>query len=137
VLYSYYCSIFNGAKLIVKFGSMLKMVRNPRLLSLFFVAMGLLMAFQCDKYTPSQCLNAKISSFQNDCCASGASVKEYTFQQESVFVFDQGPCGADFASYVLTSNCDTLGFLGGFAGNTVINGEEFSNAVLVGTVWSN
>jgi len=46
-------------------------------------------------------------------------------------------CGGDLASYVLSENCDTLGFLGGIAGNTIINGEPFSNAEFRGMVWSN
>jgi hypothetical protein len=122
---------------MINFGYMSRKLYYPRLFSLFFVLALILMAFQCDKHTFSQCINSKISAFQNECCDQGARVDEYTFQQEQVFVFNMGTCGADFPSYVLTSNCDTLGFLGGIAGNTMINGEDFSNASWVGTVWSN
>jgi hypothetical protein len=38
-------------------------------------------------------------------------------------------------SEVYDSNCNSLGFLGGIAGNAKINGEEFSNATLVKTIW--
>lgn len=95
------------------------------------------MAFQCDKYTHSACLNSKISDFKKDACSTGASVKEFVFQNQSVFCFDPGVCGGDLATYVLTESCDTLGFLGGIAGNTVINGEPFSIAEFRGMVWSN
>ncbi len=96
-----------------------------------------LMAFQCNKYSHSACLNSKISDFKKEACSTGASVKEYLFQNQSVFCFDPGVCGGDLASCVLSENCDTLGFLGGIAGNTTINGEPFSNAEFRGTVWSN
>lgn len=122
---------------MINFGSMLRRQYKPRVIQIFFNSALFLMAFQCNKNTTSQCINSKITSFQNECCAQGASVEEYTFQQEQVFVFNMGSCGADLPAYVLTSNCDTLGFLGGIAGNTTINGENFSNATLVGTVWSN
>ena len=116
---------------------MLRIQYKPLGIQLFFVISLILMAFQCNKHTNSQCINSKISAFQSECCDQGASVEEYTFQQEQVFVFNMGTCGADLPAYVLTSKCDTLGFLGGIAGNTTINGEDFSNASLVGTVWSN
>jgi hypothetical protein len=97
----------------------------------------LLMAFQCNKHTHSTCINSKIDLFKNEACSSGASVKEYLFQNQSVFCFDPGLCGGDLATYVLTANCDTLGFLGGIAGNTSINGESFANAEFRGIVWRN
>jgi hypothetical protein len=122
---------------MINFGSMLRIQYKPRAVHMFFALSLILLAFQCNKHTSSQCINSKINAFQNECCDQGASVEEYTFQQEQVFVFNMGTCGADFPAYVLTSNCDTLGFLGGIAGNTTINGENFSNASLVGTVWSN
>jgi hypothetical protein len=122
---------------MINFGSMLRKQDKPRAIHMFFALALILMAFQCNKHTGSQCINSKINAFQNQCCDQGASVEEYTFQQEQVFVFNMGTCGADLPAYVLTSNCDTLGFLGGIAGNTTINGENFSNASLVGTVWSN
>jgi len=122
---------------MINFGSMLRIQYKPLAMRLFFALSLILMAFQCNKHTASQCINSKISAFQNECCNQGASVEEYSFQQEQVFVFNMGTCGADLPAYVLTDNCDTLGFLGGIAGNMTINGENFSNASLVGTVWSN
>jgi len=104
---------------------------------LFFGFAFLFMAFQCNKHSASACINQKIAAFQSDCCANGASVVEYTFQQQHVFVFNYGSCGADLPAYVLTENCDTLGFLGGIAGNTIINGDDFSSANQVGVVWEN
>lgn len=99
----------------------------------------LMMSFQCGKgdkdITP--CIENKIASFPAECCSTGATVKKYNFQNDFVYVFDLGPCGNDFTSAVLSESCDTLGMLGGIAGITQINGENFSNAVFIETVWSN
>lgn len=91
--------------------------------------------------TPVQqtCLQTKINSFSsgNYACPTGANVKEYLFQNSTVYVFDPGNCGADMTSEVINSDCQTLGYLGGFAGNILINSEDFSNATFVRTVWTN
>lgn len=123
---------------MINFGSMLRFLLYPRGIFILFMAFGFLSAFQCHKYTHSQCINSKIASFQDECCEEGANVQEYTFSQETVFVFNPGFCGGDAPSYVITSQCDTLGFLGGLIGNTQINGQDFyANATFVGEVWSN
>ncbi len=41
------------------------------------------------------------------------------------------------ASEVIDSDCNSLGFLGGISGNTEINGEDFSNAIIQSTTWEN
>ena len=99
----------------------------------------ILLSFQCGKGNPTfpTCIQDKIPLFSSQACDSGATIKEYIFQNEHVFVFDFGPCGADMALPVLNSSCDTLGFLGGFVGNTIINNEDFSHGVYLSTVWQN
>jgi len=79
-----------------------------------------------------------ITAFSNNSliCQHGANVQQYAFQGQTVFVFDMGICGADLTSDVVDSECNLLGRLGGFVGNTIINGEEFSNAKYIRTVWS-
>lgn len=84
--------------------------------------------------TPA-CIVKKIEQFSKESCPKGPNVKEYTFQGKTVFVFDQGSCGNDMTSEVLDANCNSLGYLGGFTGNVKINGEDFSNALLIRTVW--
>jgi hypothetical protein len=85
------------------------------------------------------CLQTKINSFSsgNYACPTGANVKEYLFQNSTVYVFDPGNCMADMTSEVINSDCQTLGYLGGFAGNILINSEDFSNATFLRTVWTN
>ena len=99
----------------------------------------LLLAFQCDKGDDlvASCVQDKIGAFSTEACPSGATVKSYNFQSNTVYVFDFGPCGADMAMPVLNNNCDTLGFLGGFIGNTMINNQDFHSAEFVKTIWFN
>ena len=83
------------------------------------------------------CIDTKVEEFKFIIsCSVGSNVKEYEFQSKRVFVFDPGTCGADMTSEVLDENCNSLGFLGGIAGNTKINGEDFKNAKLKRTIWS-
>jgi hypothetical protein len=106
---------------------------------IFLASSLLLLAFQCGKGDDlvASCIHDKIATFSTEACPSGATVKSYIFQSNTVYVFDFGPCGADMALPVLNNNCDTLGFLGGISGNTMINNQEFSTAEYVGLVWSN
>lgn len=87
-----------------------------------------------DKDAPS-CIKDKIKKFNKGALCSDPSVKEYTFQGKTVYVFSDGTCGADMTSQVIDANCNNLGHLGGFAGNYTINGEDFSNAKYVKTIW--
>ena len=52
-----------------------------------------------------------------------------------VFVLERFNNGADETTPVLNERCENMGFLVGLMGNTTINGEDFSNAVFVETVW--
>lgn len=85
-----------------------------------------------------ECLSAALDGFQTWCCASSAHVDEYQFQGQPVYLFEPGTCGADMPTYVLDAQCDTLGFLGGFAGFTEIQGLDFAaNSSFQGTIWHN
>ena len=99
----------------------------------------LLLAFQCDKGDDlvASCVQDKIAAFSTEACPTGATIKSYYFQSDFVYVFDYGPCGADMAMPVLNNSCDTLGFLGGFIGNTMINNQDFHSAEFVKTIWFN
>lgn len=103
---------------------------------ILFTSFLFLNLVSCNKKpsTP-ECIKNKITQFGNVACPKGASVKEYKFEKEIVFVFDMGNCGADFFSDVYNSDCKLLGSLGGIIGNTKINGVEFSTAEFLRTVW--
>ncbi len=84
-----------------------------------------------------KCIGNLIKDFDKEqSCDNGVNVKKYTFQGETVYVFDPGNCGADMTSEVIDSDCNSLGFLGGISGNIEINGEEFSNAIFVSLTWA-
>lgn len=86
------------------------------------------------------CILDKIGQFaqSSNICDSTATVKRYSFQDQNVYLFDQGTCGNDLTIPVLNEDCDTLGYLGGIMGNNTINGQDFyANASYVSTVWSN
>jgi hypothetical protein len=82
-----------------------------------------------------ECVVNKIKAFEDLSFCANAKVDEYTFQGINVYAFDTGDCGADMTTEVLSSDCTTLGFLGGIVGNTKINGAEFSTATFIKTVW--
>jgi len=84
------------------------------------------------------CIKHSIRGFRSTtACDDGANVREYLFQGQMVYVFDPGTCGADMTSEVMDEGCETLGYLGGIAGNMIINGESFTNAVYQRTIWEN
>lgn len=85
---------------------------------------------QCDG-SPSHCIQKKVKEFKQDQSCHDAGVTEYEFQDEKVYVFSPGTCGADMSSMVMDCDCNELGYLGGITGNNTINGESFSNAVFV------
>ncbi len=71
------------------------------------------------------CIEMKIVDFKKTACHVGASIKQFNFQNKTVYAFLPGNCGADMTTEVIDENCKTLGFLGGIMGNTQINGEKF------------
>ena len=87
----------------------------------------------------SECLQTKIEEFKlNVICEDGASIKEYTFQGKTVFVFDQSRCMADGWADIWDENCNFLGMVGGIAGFSKIDGVDFfDNAKYKRTVWHN
>lgn len=82
-----------------------------------------------------KCVESEIREYSSSTACGDAKVDEYTFQGKTVYAFGPGTCGADMTTEVMNADCATLGHLGGIAGNTKINGEEFSTAKFVKTVW--
>lgn len=83
----------------------------------------------------SSCLKKSIADWQAQGHCNDPFVEEYSFQGKKVFVLRHGTCGADMTDDVLDENCQLLGRLGGFVGNTKINGEDFSGAQGGKVVW--
>lgn len=82
-----------------------------------------------------QCIKNDIKSFEKSASCSDAHVDEFEFQSETVYVFSSGTCGADMSARVFDSKCNFKGQLGGIAGNTKIDGQDFSTAKFIKTVW--
>ena len=102
---------------------------------------GLFIIFQGCKKTDRSlpaCINAKITQFKHTVPCKDAKVDEYLFQNKLVYVFDEGTCVRDGAALVYNQTCESIGYLGGFIGNTTIQGVDFSEeAVFKRTVWKN
>ena len=84
--------------------------------------------------TPN-CIIEKIETLKKNSICNDPSVKEYNFQMKVVYVIGQGSCGADISAGVFDNDCNGIGELGGITGNTIINGEEFSNAEFIRLIW--
>jgi hypothetical protein len=103
--------------------------------------LGTLLTFfsSCEKKqveTP-ECISTLISTYPF-CANDGGSVSQYSFQGRVVYLFDPGACGIDMGAVVYSNNCESLGILGGIAGNNIINNEIFiGHAKFIKTIWSN
>lgn len=113
----------------------MKAVKNFTFLFLFVISFSFCKK-NIEKDVP-KCIKSDVSVFEKTACKNSATCKEYLFQSKLVYVFNPGTCGADMTSEVKDSDCKTLGHLGGIAGNSTINGEDFSKAQYKRTVWKN
>ncbi len=87
------------------------------------------------KGTP-KCIASEIASIKKNEFAQRPIVNEYIYQNETVFLIDDGMGYVDSQSKVVDSHCNELGYLGGMMGQTKINGEDFfAAAVYVKTIW--
>ena len=88
----------------------------------------------------SDCIDLKIEAFKtsNLPCESGKTIYRYKFQDEFVYVFGPGNCGADMMSDVYNEECNLVCGLGGIAGNLMCNGENFHDGATDETlIWKN
>jgi hypothetical protein len=82
------------------------------------------------------CISKDIAEIQKNKNAKEPIVNQYTFQEKTVYLIDDGMGYVDSQSKVVDSNCNELGYLGGMMGKTKINGEDFfTAAVYVKTIW--
>ena len=74
-----------------------------------------------------KCIEQLINNFSSDdtFCETGKSVYRYNFNQEIVYVFNPGTCGADMMSDVYDENCNEICSLGGIAGNLTCLDENW------------
>jgi len=106
---------------------------------LIFISLFLLTACEKIEHDAPDCIKDLIKNNIGvlTLCETGASVTQYLFQGQDVFVFDPGNCGADMAAPVYNDECVVLGDLGGIRGNLFINGERFDQgAIYIKPIWT-
>ncbi|MES3017497.1 MAG: hypothetical protein V4721_06960 [Bacteroidota bacterium] len=106
-----------------------------KILTLVLLSATLTIACTAQKPAIPECVETKISEYNLSSACSDAKVDQYTFQGKTVYAFVPGTCGADMTTEVMNADCTTMGYLGGIAGNTKINGTEFSTAKFVKLIW--
>ncbi len=85
--------------------------------------------------TPA-CISQAINANKNIPEWNVKSVSEYTYQQTIVYIFDAKEVVSDDQTTVVKSDCSTLCVLGGIAGVSMCNGENFyEKAVFRRKVW--
>ena len=107
--------------------------------TIVFTVLAMVLIFaSCKKKNDALCIEERIDIFTLEACQTDATVRQYTFQNETVYSLHLGSCIVDGSDEILNVDCATIGFVGGFAGTTDINGENFyTNATLEATLWSN
>lgn len=102
-----------------------------RLLLLPFIIIAI---YGCEKTEKQdgipECITDKIKNLDESGNYRFTKVNEFVFQNKTVYVLVAGNLDE-----VIDCDCNNIGLLGGFAGNMEVNGEDFSNAVFVRTVW--
>ena len=114
------------------------MKANLKKLAAILAFSATIFSCQKEKISPdvAKPVRKHIEAFNENAICNDAHVDEYKFQDKLVYVFEQGTCGADMTSTVENSDGKALGSLGGITGNTMINGENFSTATFIRTVWN-
>lgn len=84
----------------------------------------ILLVAGCNKSEQGSLLDSKIRSFSKYACAGG-SVTRYAYDQQAIYVFDDG-CGTiDGGAEVTDGNGNQVCYLGGFAGEMNCLGKRF------------
>ena len=94
----------------------------------------------CSKDDPliPECVQEKMVVFERtQVCGDDATVNEYSYLNQRVFVLNPGICFSELGSEVINADCASLGYLGGITSNDTISGDDFIHAELVRTVWNN
>ncbi len=103
----------------------------PFLFILFFCFINL----NCNKeYCYPDCISEQITAIERS-NLPGSYISEYWFQGQKVFYVFTG-YSPDEQYAVINSDCEVIGYLEGFIGNTIIKGDDFiKNAKLIKVLW--
>lgn len=110
--------------------------------SLYFSTLLLILLTGCqkdyvDNDIPEPIKNRIDASMKQSLLCSDATVNEWAFQNIRVYGFSSGSCMSEPTASVYDANGNLLCSLGGFSGNTSCNGEPFSKATFLRTIWKN
>jgi len=90
----------------------------------------------CTKCILPTCVQQKINQYKAEPDGMKSQVDEYIFQGKTVYVLMDNPRIADGGIDVIDANCNQLCFLGGIAGFTTCNGDNFfKKATFKKTIW--
>ena len=83
-------------------------------------------------------IKEKVDAFKKQSFfCSDASIVEFRFQNAKVYGFSDGTCTSEPSSGIYDVNGKALCTLGGLSGATTCNGEPFSKATALRTIWKN
>lgn len=104
------------------------------------IAALLIGAFACTKEPESAvstCIQDELRIFDENLACTNAIVLRYDFMGNNVYTFDRGDCSYVDSITVYDEECNIMGYLGGYLGNSTISGVDFyQEADLKATVWS-
>jgi len=115
---------------------------NRKVLTLAPIAVVLLLLLlsSCEKskeFAVPECISSMIRD-NSFACPVGGSVDQYLFQGEDVYVFSPGYCIFDTQAIIYSHSCKVIGYLGGIAGNNIVNNVLFTNnAIFKKNLWKN
>lgn len=101
---------------------------------LVLFVLGACKKFKIEPNVPS-CIKNTAKEKTKSTTSAYASILEYGFQNQTVYVFDLDAGTTNARADIYNSNCEIIGYLGGVDGNRTVNGEDFSNAVFKRKVW--
>lgn len=81
------------------------------------------------------CIEASAKEKTKSTKSNYATILEYEFQNQIVYVFDLNAGETDARADIYTASCSFFGYLGGPEKNTIVNGEDFKSAVFKRKVW--
>ncbi len=112
-----------------------------KIFKVIIVSIVLFSISSCKKFdiaegTP-ECVEQLIKDFNSETdCITGVDVRKYEYQGGDVYLFNASDCSVETGNEIYDSECNSLGFFGGADDNKIINGEDFSDAVLISVIWT-
>ena len=114
--------------------------RQVLILASISAVLILLLFSSCEKskeFAVPECISSMIRD-NSFACPVGGSVDQYLFQGEDVYVFSPGYCVFDAQAIIYSHSCKVIGYLGGIAGNNIVNNVLFTkNARFKKNLWKN